>query len=124
MENTPNKQAYVEALRPQLQWARNSNYSGKHVERISELLRETSPARREDATPSTRHSSIAPSSPLQLDVGSAAPTPNLTMEPNSPSSSPPSTTESAVDEPVGVTLKGQMASADGISRVPEVRVEE
>lgn len=114
----------MEALRPQLQWARNSNYSGKHVERIAELLREMSPVPVVQATPSTRHSSMAPTSPLQLDVGSAAPTPNLTMEPNSPSSSPPSTAESAVDEPVGVTLKSQMASADGLSRGPEVRVED
>ncbi|KAK0732721.1 armadillo-type protein [Apiosordaria backusii] len=47
-------------------------------------------------------SSTAPTSPgLHVDVSSAVPTPNLTMGPNSPSSSPPSTNESAVEEAIG-----------------------
>lgn len=49
-------------------------------------------------------SSTAPTSPgLHVDVSSAVPTPNLTMGPNSPSSSPPSTSESAVEETIGQT---------------------
>jgi len=115
MAVTPNEQAFSAALRPALQWARNSGYSGKHVDTIGHLLEETS--QRLDA-------STAPTSPLQLDVGSAAPTPNLTMEPNSPSSSPPSTTESAVDDVVGEPLKAQLAAASGRRLSPEVRLAE
>jgi hypothetical protein len=40
---------------------------------------------------------------LRVDVVSPAPTPQLTMEPNSPTSNPPSTRDS-VDEPVNTTL--------------------
>lgn len=40
---------------------------------------------------------------LRVDIGSPAPTPQLTMEPDSPSSNPPSTRES-VDEPLNRTF--------------------
>jgi hypothetical protein len=63
-----------------------SSYNGKHVQAIAEMLKGIdSPAHIRRATPSSGGPvSTAPASPLQLDVGSAAPTPNLTMEPNSP----------------------------------------
>jgi mRNA-binding protein PUF3 len=82
---TPDKQAYFRALRPHLEWAQSS-YNGKHVQAIAEMLKGIdSPAPLRRATPSSGGPvSTAPASPLQLDVGSAAPTPNLTMEPNSP----------------------------------------
>ena len=116
MTVTPNEQAFSAALRPALERARNSGEGGKHVETIARLLAET--AERLEA-------STAPTSPLQLDVGSAALTPNLTMEPNSPSSSPPSTTESAVDDLVVVEpLKAGLAAANGRRLSPEVRVAE
>jgi hypothetical protein len=44
------------------------------------------------------------------------------MEPNSPSSSPPSTTESAADDFVSVPLKARMTSANGGGLGAEVRV--
>lgn len=71
--------------------------------------------------------STAPASPtaLQVDVTSVTPTPVLTMGPNSPSSSPPSTSDSAVDEPVGTTDKGQEGSPTEVLCTPlEVRGEE
>lgn len=46
--------------------------------------------------------STMPSSPSQVDASSPAPTPSLTMEPNSPTSNSPSTNDSAVDEPVNM----------------------
>ncbi|KAK4196725.1 putative pumilio protein [Triangularia verruculosa] len=55
-----------------------------------------------NAISSITPSSTAPTSPgLHVDVNSAVPTPNLTMGPNSPSSSPPSTNESSVEEAIG-----------------------
>lgn len=60
-----------------------------------------------NATPS----STAPTSPgLHVDVHSQVPTPNLTMGPNSPSSSPPSTSDSAIEETVQPDTKVTVTS--------------
>ncbi|KAK4227927.1 putative pumilio protein [Podospora fimiseda] len=45
-------------------------------------------------------STVPPSPALHVDINSAVPTPNLTMGPNSPSSSPPSTNEGAIEESI------------------------
>lgn len=62
---------------------------GKHVAVLKALV----------ASLSTAPGSPAPASPgLQGNGGSTVPTPNLTTEPNSPSSNPPSTNASSVGE--------------------------
>jgi mRNA-binding protein PUF3 len=64
---------------------------------------------------------------LQVDVNSAAPTPVLTMEPNTPqSSSPPSTNASAADDIVDETAASDLksGSTESTEMCPEVRVDE
>ncbi|KAK4169247.1 putative pumilio protein [Cladorrhinum sp. PSN259] len=68
--------------------------AGKQIAGIDRLWT----AIHEEDTPA----STVPTSPgLHVDVNSAVPTPNLTMGPNSPSSSPPSTNEGAIEESIG-----------------------
>ncbi|KAB5557894.1 armadillo-type protein [Coniochaeta sp. 2T2.1] len=124
----PNKTAFIDALRPHVQQTQNSSETEavKRANHISTFLGEPSGASIAPTTAAGQHSSPAPASPLlQMDMGSAAPTPNLTNEPNSPSSSTPSTTDGAVDEPeLDQGLKAQATSVDDIGYGPEVRVED
>ncbi|KAK3997291.1 putative pumilio protein [Cladorrhinum sp. PSN332] len=85
--------------------------AGKQIAGIDRLLT----AIDEDDTSA---STVPPSPGLHVDVNSAVPTPNLTMGPNSPSSSPPSTNEGAIEESIShadtkvigdVTVKLQQA---------------
>lgn len=63
--------------------------AAKHINTLEGLVLE----------PSTTPGSTTPASPgLQGNGGSTVPTPNLTNEPNSPSSNPPSTKASSVGE--------------------------
>ncbi len=67
----------------------------------------------------------APSPPLRVDVSSAAPTPVLTMEPNTPQSSgPPSTHASALGEPADDGSSKSALDSDTMASCPEVRVDE
>jgi mRNA-binding protein PUF3 len=62
---------------------------------------------------------------LQVDINSAAPTPVLTMEPNSPqSSSPPSTNASAVGEAIEDNAKAKVGAVKEGDSGPEVQVQE
>ncbi|KAK0630714.1 armadillo-type protein [Bombardia bombarda] len=70
--------------------------NGRQVQAIAQLIAERSA----DGTPlSTAPTSPSLGSPsLRVNIGSALPTPNLTTEPNSPSSNPSSTNASAIGE--------------------------
>ncbi|KAK7436161.1 hypothetical protein CaCOL14_009929 [Colletotrichum acutatum] len=103
------REAFVEEMRPQFQTLRKTSTS-RQLAAIDRLIYATT-----QTTPSKSGGS-------QADTNSAAPTPVLTMEPNSPqSSSPPSTSASAVGEvaeddnkssaPGGVSLKVQVEEA-------------
>lgn len=64
---------------------------------------------------------------LQVDVSSAAPTPVLTMEPNTPqSSSPPSTNAGANDDMADETgaMVAKPQGPESAEKCPEVRVDE
>ncbi|KAK3938517.1 putative pumilio domain-protein [Diplogelasinospora grovesii] len=113
--------AFLEVLRPQILILKKQG-AGKQLTAIENKIRELEEARaakaaeeaakraaKKASTPTP--SSSAPASPgatpvLQVDVAfSAVPTPNLTMEPNSPSSSPSSSTDTtAVEEATTVVV--------------------
>lgn len=103
------REAFVEEMRPQFQTLRKTSTSRQlaAIDRLIYATTQTAPSK---------------SGGSQADTSSAAPTPVLTMEPNSPqSSSPPSTSASAVGEvaeddnkssaPGGVSLKVQVEEA-------------
>ncbi|OLN81558.1 Pumilio-like protein 2 [Colletotrichum chlorophyti] len=105
----PEREAFVEEMRPQFNTLRKTSTS-RQLAAIDRLMVATT----QTPTPKSGGS--------QADPGSAAPTPVLTMEPNSPqSSSPPSTSASAIGEvaeddnksgmPGGVSLKVQVEEA-------------
>ena len=119
---TPDRPAFVEALRPHLERAKVSSDT-EVVKRASQISLEIAKYVEEPLVTQTSPASKPPS--LHTDMGSAAPTPNLTNEPNSPSSSSPSTADGAVDEPeLDRSLKARATSVDGIGHGPEVRVED
>ena len=115
------KESFAEEIKPQLMLVKKACHNNRQLMAIEKLL-----AGLPD-TGSTKRGSVSgpsPASPsLQVDVSSAAPTPVLTMEPNTPqSSSPPSTNAGASDESVDETLKATISDTDGSG--PEVRVDE
>lgn len=64
---------------------------------------------------------------LQVDVNSAAPTPNLTMEPNTPqSTSPPSTDSSTHDDVTSDESNGgaEKIQSPTAGACPQVRIDE
>lgn len=106
--------------------------AGKQIVALDRLISTAAaPQPESDGTPastppgSTPPGSTPSASPTpQADIGSPTPTPNLTMEPNSPSSSPPSTNASAVGEAVNESYKPKAAPRDGIAACPGVRINE
>ncbi|KAK0710981.1 armadillo-type protein [Lasiosphaeris hirsuta] len=93
---------FVEVVRPVVMPYKKV-VTGRQIAVVDRLITAiNNPTPRDNPMPS----SITPALPtLQVDIGSAVPTPNLTMGQNSPSSSPPSTNASAVEESVGETVK-------------------
>lgn len=113
--------------------------SGRQIAIIDRLINAASspappkPGSGSTSTPASALSVAAasPSLALRVDVNSAAPTPVLTMEPNSPqSSSPPSTNASAVGEAVDdgspPAPRAQIADEKGAAAAgpPAVHVQE
>ncbi|KAL2019506.1 hypothetical protein VTK56DRAFT_9540 [Thermocarpiscus australiensis] len=95
------REILVEALRPHFVPLKKSGATGRQIAAIDRLISaiSTPTSGTRDSTPS----STAPTSPgLRVDVSSAAPTPSLTMGPNSPltspSTSPPCTKAGAVEQ--------------------------
>lgn len=128
------REAFVEDIKPQLTQLKKYNY-GKQIAAIEKLIfvaptgpstgshRQT--ASNASATPSYGRGAVPPQGPaITVDVSSAAPTPMLTMEQNSPESSNlPSATASTVDEAGDV---GSSAGKDAVKEAagaPEVQIE-
>ncbi|KAK3375385.1 armadillo-type protein [Podospora didyma] len=92
------RETFVEEMKPQFIALKKSG-TGRQIAALDRLM--TTAQSSVSATKNATPSSTAPASPsLQVDVGSSVPTPNLTMETNSPSSSPPSPNAAAVDDAV------------------------
>ncbi|KAL2181311.1 armadillo-type protein [Thermothelomyces heterothallicus CBS 202.75] len=105
----------VNKLASHLQSLRKSGATSKQIEAMERLVAESQVPASAAASNTPTPSSSAPTSPgLHVDVQSAAPTPNLTMDPNSPlstpSSSPPFLNGEAVDH-----ANGQPASKEAAS---------
>ncbi|KAK3331963.1 armadillo-type protein [Cercophora scortea] len=106
------QQSLVELMKPEFGHLKK-NCTGKQLAAIDRLFNAAFATR----TPSP----TAPTSPeglpaLQVGLGSAVQTPNLTTEPNSPSSNPPSTDGSA-DEPSTGRVSVKLGGADATSEV-------
>ncbi|KAL1857002.1 hypothetical protein VTK73DRAFT_8155 [Phialemonium thermophilum] len=116
------RRALAEDLRPLVESAKKSGSVSKQINAIEKLLKELDPA---PCLSDAAAASTGPGSPvLAADAGSsAAPTPNLTMEPNSPSSSSPRTNASAVDEVIEETPKSRVVPvANEVPAGPEMRL--
>ncbi|TLS31586.1 hypothetical protein PpBr36_03357 [Pyricularia pennisetigena] len=113
--NGAERQAFVEEMKPQFNSLKKVS-NGRQIAAIDRLM---------SAVGSGAGSGAAAG--LQVDVNSAAPTPNLTMEPNTPqSTSPPSTDSSSND---GVTSDESNGGAEKIDSAtaeacPQVRIDE
>ncbi|KAL8313900.1 hypothetical protein RB597_006353 [Gaeumannomyces tritici] len=113
----PEKTNFVMKMKPQFNSLKKNN-SGRQIAAIDKIISSVS------------HSEAGPdgaAASLQVDVSSAAPTPVLTMEPNTPqSSSPPSTNAGAnddiVDDTGAIVVKSQ--GSEPAEKGPEVRVDE
>ncbi|SPQ22801.1 6e1a9dc9-d1d9-45e5-b6f9-d5dd4f1e5cf2 [Thermothielavioides terrestris] len=97
------KEALLQKLKAHLQSVRKAPSAGKQMTTIERVIAEVT----KNLTPPA----ASPASPgLQVDIGSAAPTPNLTMDPNSPLSTPSSSVPYANGdgvEPVADHASGQ-----------------
>jgi mRNA-binding protein PUF3 len=116
------RDAFVEEMKPQFLTLKKGNTNGRQIAAIDRLIfAAASPA---SGTKTGTPASTAPASPaLPVDPSSAAPTPNLTTESNSPSSSsPPSTGASATEETFQHDQKQLMTSANGNPMSAEVGV--
>lgn len=117
----------MEDIKPQL-LALKKTSTGRQITAIDRLISAVSPpGQSSGGSVSGSVTSATPASPsLQVDVNSAAPTPVLTMEPNTPqSNSPPSTSSDTVEELVHAD--GKMATpSDAVvaAACPEVRLDE
>jgi mRNA-binding protein PUF3 len=101
---------FVDKLRPHIPALRRAGATGKQISTIDNLISAVSTPT--DGTEDVTPVSSAPTSPLlRLDVNSAAATPNLTISPNSPlsspSTSPPSTNAGAAEEVADSKGKGK-----------------
>ncbi|KAH8879857.1 ARM repeat-containing protein [Thozetella sp. PMI_491] len=113
------KENLVEEMKPQFHALKKAS-TGRQIAAIDRLMSAAG-----STTGKAESPSMTPASPaLQVDISSAAPTPNLTMEPNSPSSSsPPSTTPSAADEAL-VDVGAKIECAGETAVAPVVHVDE
>jgi mRNA-binding protein PUF3 len=97
------KEALLQKLKAHLQSVRKAPGAGKQMTTIERVIAEVT----KNLTPPA----ASPASPgLQVDIGSDAPTPNLTMDPNSPLSTPSSSVPYANGdgvEPVADHASGQ-----------------
>jgi mRNA-binding protein PUF3 len=81
----------VEKLASHLQSLKRSGATSKQIEAMERLVRESQLPSSASTSNAPTPVSTAPTSPgLRVDINSAAPTPNLTMGPNSPLSTPSS----------------------------------
>jgi mRNA-binding protein PUF3 len=101
------REGLIEEMKPQFQALKKAS-TGRQIAAIDRLISAASSPTKADGS-----RAADPESPLHVDLSSAAPTPNLTMEPNSPSSSsPPSTSPSAAeDAPIDEGMKGKSSTA-------------
>ncbi|KAK0722983.1 armadillo-type protein [Lasiosphaeria miniovina] len=112
---------FVEEVKPQLNALKKSTGTGRQIAAIDRLMSAVSSPL--SGTKNVTPSSTAPASPsLQVDIGSAVPTPNLTMETNSPSSSPPSPNTNAVEDVVS-RANAKLAGTDVVA-IPQPRADE
>ena len=121
------REAFIEEMKPQFHSLKKVS-TGRQIAAIDRLISAvSSPV---PGKPASLSGSVAgsvsgasPASPgLQVEVNSAAPTPVLTMEPNSPqSSSPPSTNASAIEDSAEEPTSTKEASA---ATPPKVRVDD
>ncbi|EOO02234.1 putative pumilio domain-containing protein [Phaeoacremonium minimum UCRPA7] len=125
------REAFVEEMKPQFTSLKKVS-TGRQIAAIDRLMSAVSsptpgkPASLSGSVNGSVNGSVsgaAPASPgLQVEVNSAAPTPVLTMEPNSPqSSSPPSTNASAVEDTAEEPINNK-ESANAAD--PKVRVDD
>ncbi len=107
----------MEEMKPQFHALKKAS-TGRQIAAIDRLMSAAGSAKPDSPT-------TAPASPaLQVDLSSAVPTPNLTNEPNSPSSSsPPSTTPSAAGEAV-LDVGAKIQDTEEEAATPEVQVAE
>ncbi len=107
------RESFVEEMKPQVHSLKKVS-TGRQVAAVDRLMTAmaTPTPPRSGSTPENDGAGQAPPA-LQVDVSSAAPTPVLTMAPNTPqSSSPPSTNASAADEPVDDSGKAKESNSD------------
>jgi mRNA-binding protein PUF3 len=119
----PERESFIEVMEPQFAALRKM-VTGKQIAAIDRLMSAArSPV---PSKPGSTSASSAPATPgLQVDVNSAAPTPVLTMEPNSPqSSSPPSTDASAAGDAADDGAKVKVGGGKEDPSFPAVRVQE
>jgi mRNA-binding protein PUF3 len=111
--------SFIEEMRPHF-LALKRGSSSRQIQALEKLMATT------PSSPATSKAGSRPSSSaLQVDINSAAPTPVLTMEPNSPNSSPPSTNASAVgDAPAPTDDSKAKAAVNGDQPSPAVIIEE
>lgn len=113
----PEKSDFVMKMKPQFNSLKKNN-SGRQIAAIDKII---SAVEHSDA------GSDGGAACLQVDVSSAAPTPVLTMEPNTPqSSSPPSTNAGANDDMADETgaMVAKPQGPESAEKCPEVRVDE
>jgi mRNA-binding protein PUF3 len=113
------RDSFIEEMRPHFMALKRGS-STRQIQALEKLMAATSPS-----PAASKAGSRPTSSALQVDVNSAAPTPMLTMEPNSPnSSSPPSTNASAAGDGPADDGSKTKAAINGEHHSPAVIIEE